>query len=411
MNKKDEDLQVEQEIKEKESMIDAEEAQEEWLADPSLSEGTELEAFEAVEIEEQEFLNDQSVESIIESLLFATDKPISFAAIRQVFKGTNIKPDKVRKAIERLAMEHASPSRGVSLEEINGGYQLRTKVDNVEYMRRLQKARPFKLSGPALEVLAIVAYKQPVIKSEVDQIRGVESGHLMRALMDRSLIKFAGKSDFPGKPMLYDTTRKFLETFGLRSLKELPTLNEIDELLPDGIGEIEEDKENLSDVSDQMGLEQGHSYSESEEELSSITDKLSEIDTSSAFFEEEKARQKAKKEAERAQDIQEALDVGEEVANKDQKWLQNYQARRAEELAESVESQDANTDEVAEEPSFAQISAETVEQDESEQVFTEQQDREDRPSIEEIAKQALAAFEDPQGGIEIDIPTEKKQEE
>src|SRR5204863_3661148 len=113
----------------------------------------------------------------------------------------------------------------------------------------LVKGRSFRLSGPALEVLSIVAYKQPVIKSEIDQIRGVESGHLVRALMEKNIVRFAGKSELPGKPMLYATTKEFLELFGLRNIRELPTLSEIDELIPEGIGE-------LSDVESEETLDQ-----------------------------------------------------------------------------------------------------------------------------------------------------------
>lgn len=294
-------------------------------ADESLSAGTELEGFESAEIEEKEFIEDERIESIVESLLFSTDKAVSMATIKQIFVGTTVKTDKIRRALDNLAVEYAGAKRGISLEEVPGGYQLRTKTDNAEYLRRLHKSKPFKVSGPALETLAIVAYKQPIIKNEVDQIRGVESGHLMRALMDRRLINFVGKSDLPGKPMLYGTTKNFLQIFGLRNIGELPSLTEIDNLIPEGIGEeVKEEKETLSDVSQNMGLAQGQTYSESEEELSSITEKLQEIDTTTAFFEEEKRKEKERQEAIRAKEIQEALDFGEEVATRDRNWLEKY---------------------------------------------------------------------------------------
>ena len=196
------------------------------LVNVASAEGTELDGFEAAEIEEVEFVEDERLESIIESILFASDRPVSLASIYEVFKGTNIKKDRVRKTLDNLSVEYAGGRRGVQLEEVTGGYQLRTKVDNMNFLKRTVKTRPFKLSGPALETLAIVAYKQPVIKMEVDQIRGVESGHLMRALMEKGLVNFEGKAEnLPGKPMQYGTTRRFLEIFGLRNLKELPTLS------------------------------------------------------------------------------------------------------------------------------------------------------------------------------------------
>ncbi len=291
-------------------------------------EGTELGAYESAEIEEEEFVEEDTIISVVESILFSTDKPVSIAAIKQAFKGTQVRSAHIRRALDSLAVDYAGGRRGVTLEEVSSGYQLRTKVDNLNYLRQMIKIRPFKLSGPALEVLAIMAYKQPIIKSQVDEIRGVESGHLMRALMEKGLVNFAGKSELPGKPMFYQTTRKFLEIFGLRNLKELPSLSEIDDLIPEGIGEEEAaEKETLSDVTAQMSETIGDSYSQGEEELQKISSELEEITTSSEFFEQEKVRMKAKKEAERAQDIRDALTVGEEVDNKDKKWLEKYDAR------------------------------------------------------------------------------------
>lgn len=288
-------------------------------------EGTELDGFESAEIEEVEFVEEERLESIVESILFASDRPVSLAALKLVFKGTNINTQKIRRALDQLAVEYAGGRRGVTLEEVPGGYQLRTKIDNMEFMRRTLKARPFKLSGPALEVLAIVAYKQPLVKSEVDVIRGVESGHLLRALMEKNLVCFEGKSELPGRPMQYGTTRKFLEIFGLRNLKELPTLSQIDELLPEGIGEEEEkEKQTLSTITDSMAEIVGTSYSQGEEELNKITEQLEEITTSSDFFEKEKQRQREKRDQEKAQNIREALALGEQVPTRDVNWLKRY---------------------------------------------------------------------------------------
>lgn len=291
-------------------------------------EGTELEGFEAAQIEDLEFVEDEQVESIIESILFASDRPVSLASIQQVFKGTTVKKDKIRRSIEAIAVEYAGGRRGVTLEEVTGGYQIRTKVDNMNFLKRTIKTRAFKLSGPALETLAIVAYKQPVVKIEIDQIRGVESGHLLRALMEKGLVNFEGKAEnLPGKPMQYGTTRRFLEIFGLRNLKELPTLSQIDELLPEGIGEEVEEKPTLAMVTDSMAEQvKDVSYSQGEEELGQIEDQLTSISTSSEFFEQEKLRQRMKRDEEKAQNIREALAVGEEVPKRDVNWLARYEA-------------------------------------------------------------------------------------
>ncbi len=296
---------------------------EESLPDVESVEGTELDAFESADIEELEFVEEERLDSIVESVLFASDRPVSLNSLKLVFKGTNIRGDKIKRALDRLAVELAGARRGVTLEEVPGGYQLRTKVDNLDFLSRTLKARQFKLSGPALEVLAIVAYKQPVIKHEIDEIRGVESGHLLRALMEKGLVNFEGKSDLPGKPMLYATTKKFLEIFGLRNLKELPTLSQIDELLPEGMTE-EEAKPTLSQVTDSMSQTIGSSYSEGEDELMKIESQLTNINTSSDFFEQEKLRQKQKRDAEKAQNLREAIAMGESVPTRDRNWLARY---------------------------------------------------------------------------------------
>ncbi len=296
-------------------------------ADDVSVEGTELDGFESADIEEVEFVDEERLESIVESILFASDRPVSLASIKLLFKGTNIKGDKIRRALDQLAVEYAGGRRGVTLEEVPGGYQLRTKIDNMDFLKRTLKARQFKLSGPALETLSIVAYKQPCVKSDVDEIRGVESGHLLRALMEKNLVTFEGKSDLPGRPMQYGTTRKFLEIFGLRSLKELPTLSQIDELLPEGMDEqMAEEKPTLASITDSLvATDVEHvSYSSGEDELMKISSQLEEITTSSTFFEEEKRRQAEKRDLERAQNIREALAMDEPVPTRDANWLKKY---------------------------------------------------------------------------------------
>ena len=301
--------------------------------------------------EATEFIETDRVLSLIESLLFVSDRPVSVAAIKQLFKGTSVRTKDVQSALERLAVEYAAPSRGISLEEVQGGYQLRTKIDNADFLRRLAKTRPFRLSGPALETMAIIAYKQPIVKSEIDQIRGVESGHLIRALMERGLVNFAGKSELPGKPMQYGTARKFLEIFGLRNLKELPTLSEIDDLIPEGIGEVEE-KPALADITESMSQTIGSTYSEGEDELTAITDQLQAIDSSSEFFEQEKVRQREVRDRDRAQNIRDALTVDEPVDEKDRRWLERYDAKRSQQAAgEADVASGAPADGAAESPS------------------------------------------------------------
>lgn len=337
---------------------------EEMMADGSDVdlEGSELDGFESAQIDEVEFVEDEQAESIIESILFASDRPVSLASIKEVFKGTNVRKDKIKRILDNLAVEYAGGRRGVTLEEITAGYQLRTKIDNMNFIRRTIKARSFKLSGPALETLAIVAYKQPVVKNEIDQIRGVESGHLLRALMEKGLCSFEGKAEnLPGRPMQYGTTRKFLEIFGLRNLKELPTLSQIDELLPEGIGEEEEEKPTLSMVTDSMSQEVKEvSYSQGEEELGLIEADLQTISTSSDFFEQEKIRQKQKRDAEKAQDIRDAMTMGEDVPRRDINWLKKYEEALA--MAEQGTAVPANFIEDAQASEELQATEQNIDQ-------------------------------------------------
>ncbi len=337
----------------------------------------ELEEYSSEVIEEIEYLEDQQVLSIIESILFASSKPQGLSVFKQVFKGTDVDSAKIKKSIEALKIDYAGGSRGITIEETTGGFQLRTKSDNMVFLKRMIKGRSFKLSGPALEVLSIVAYKQPCIKSDVDEIRGVESGHILRGLMDRGLVSFAGKSELPGKPMLYVTSRKFLEIFGLRNLNELPSLSEIDELLPEGIEEQAEEKQTLDQLTDQLSKDAVETYSEGEEELGKITEKLSAISSSTEFFEMEKQRLKKEKEEMRAQDIEDALTVGEDVPAKDIKWLERYKENLQAQEQEQAEEHGQETDSVHVQAAEGAINTEDLVSDASS--FDDPQDAEVDP--------------------------------
>lgn len=328
-----------------EPSIEEEFSAEEMEADSSESideeavefEGTELDAFDSAEIEDVQDVDDEKVLSIVESVLFSTDRPVGLGLIKQAFRGTNVNTQKIKQALKDLAEEYAGDRRGFTLEEVSGGWQLRTKAANMDYLRRSVKAKAFKLSGPALEVMSIVAYKQPITKAQVDEIRGVESGHLMRALMEKNLVTFGERSELPGKPMFYETTRKFLEIFGLRNIQELPSLEEIDQLIPDGMGDDDVEKETLSDITATMSEETGTSYSQGEDELLKISSELDEISTSSEFFEKEKQRMKDQQNLERAQNIREAITVGETVEPKELRWLERYEAEMKEREAAANE--------------------------------------------------------------------------
>jgi segregation and condensation protein B len=165
----------------------------------------------------------------VEALLFASPEPLPLSRLAEVFAPDGVEPDQVRDALGELGTRCAG--RGVELREVAGGYQLRTRPELAPWLARLEAPRAVRFSRAALETLAIVAYRQPVTRAELEEVRGVDCGGVLKLLLDRGLARILGKKDVPGRPLLYGTTRKFLETFGLSSLGELPNLKDIEELL------------------------------------------------------------------------------------------------------------------------------------------------------------------------------------
>lgn len=168
---------------------------------------------------------------IVEALIIAAGEPITAAKIAEIVP--RLKPAQARALLAEIANEYTEQERGIEIWEVAGGFQVRTRQDLSNYVRQLQKERPARLSRAALETLSVVAYKQPVTRAEIEHIRGVEVGPVMRSLVERDLVRIAGHREVPGRPMIYATTKRFLEVFGMKNLDDLPTLREIEELLPD----------------------------------------------------------------------------------------------------------------------------------------------------------------------------------
>jgi segregation and condensation protein B len=180
------------------------------------------------ETEEAEALpdDDSRFESILESLLFASDRPLTVADLKRLLGERDSK--RVSSALESLRERRADS--GVQLISVAGGWQLRTHPGNGAWVAKLVSGRPQRLSRAMMETLAIVAYRQPITRPEIDEIRGVDCGPVLRTLLDRTLIRVIGKREEVGRPLLYGTTPEFLKTFSLRDLTELPTLREFHEL-------------------------------------------------------------------------------------------------------------------------------------------------------------------------------------
>ena len=170
---------------------------------------------------------------IAEALILGSPEPIT--AVRLADLIPRCKPTEARELVEELNADYKEQGRAFDIWEVAGGYQLRTLPDFASYVKQCYGTRPLRLSPAALETLAIVAYRQPVTRAEVEQIRGVDVGAVLRGLLERKLVRIAGHREVAGRPMLYTTTRRFLEVFGLPKLEELPSLRDLEDLAPDGV--------------------------------------------------------------------------------------------------------------------------------------------------------------------------------
>jgi len=168
--------------------------------------------------------------AVIEALVFVSESPVGLDSIREVL--SDIPKKDLQRMLGEMIEEYKTAPRGFTLIEVGGGYQFRTRTEYAEWVKKLKKIKPFALSQPSLETLAILAYKQPVLRTEIEKIRGVDSGGVLRTLLEKKLIKILGKKDVPGKPLVYGTSKRFLEMFGLKDLSGLPTLKDLAGLGP-----------------------------------------------------------------------------------------------------------------------------------------------------------------------------------
>ena len=178
--------------------------------------------------------SDERLVAILESVIFASGEPLTLARLAEIVPGPS--RGELRAALVELAARTERERRGVRLLEVAGGYQFRTAPAHAEWVRRLFQQKPWRLTRATLETLAIVAYKQPITRAEIEAIRGVDADSALATLLSRKLAKIMGRKDVIGRPLLYGTTRQFLEVFGLKDLAGLPALGEIAAAMPDGVG-------------------------------------------------------------------------------------------------------------------------------------------------------------------------------
>jgi segregation and condensation protein B len=168
-------------------------------------------------------MTEPTLKTILEAILFASDEPVPVDRLADA-AGEDVNVDQVREALRELVAEYDAGGRAFTVQEVAGGYQLFTRPEFSKYMKKLFRARSdAKFTQAALETLAIIAYKQPVTRAEIEDIRGVAAGDLVRTLMEKGLVRVTGRSELLGRALLYGTTKKFLQVFGLPSIKELPS--------------------------------------------------------------------------------------------------------------------------------------------------------------------------------------------
>ena len=184
------------------------------------------------------------IKNITESLLFVAQEPLTIDRLKKIIPGAQ--SQELREALDELVADYETRQGGFYLNHVAGGYQIRTRPEYKEWIKRMLQPKPLRLSKPALETLAIIAYKQPVIRSDVEHIRGVDCGGVLRVLLERKFIRVLGRKEIPGRPLIYATTKRFLEVFDLKNLKDLPTPKEIEEFgsaLAEEMDEADRDEE------------------------------------------------------------------------------------------------------------------------------------------------------------------------
>jgi segregation and condensation protein B len=169
-----------------------------------------------------------ALKSIVESLLFVADEPVALARFAEVIEGPS--KSEIASALDQIRADLEADCRGVRLVEVAGGFQLRTPKENAAWVKKFLGGRSARMSRATLETLAIIAYRQPITKAEIETIRGVDVDGVVNTLLERNLIRAVGRKDVPGRPFLFGTTGEFLQLFNLKDLSDLPALKDLDQI-------------------------------------------------------------------------------------------------------------------------------------------------------------------------------------
>lgn len=184
------------------------------------------------------FASPARVQAVVEALLFAAEKPLEVDALAET---TRFSREQIESALGGLGDRYAAGAGGVALTQVGGRWQFRTDPQVGAYVRRMLQVKPMRLTRAALETLAMIAYRQPITRPELEELRGVDCGAVTKALLERKLVRILGKKDEPGRPLLYGTSKEFLDLFNLRDLTQLPTLREFQELSEENRKIVEEE--------------------------------------------------------------------------------------------------------------------------------------------------------------------------
>lgn len=266
-----------------------------------LAEGLEVveespEALEAAAKATAELPDEQraNLKASMETILFMSDRPLSLPRLRSVID-SEVPLGVYRALMAELRAEYAADQHGIEIAEVSMGFQFRTKPHMAQVLRKLVKTAPLKLSPTNLEVLAVIAYKQPTTKDELDQIRGVDSGYVIRSLMEKRLVRIVGRSELPGRPMLYGTTHEFLELFSLKDLKSLPPLHEVEQLVAQSeVGDEQAEQEALRGFGKMVENSTQILFDDNgvDIQVEELRAEIASIPTSTPFIEEQKAQEK-----------------------------------------------------------------------------------------------------------------------
>lgn len=267
-------------------------------------------------------LDEESLCGAIETLIFMSDRPLSLLKIKNHLD-EEMPLRVLHESIARLQSEYEQKHHGIRLQEVAEGYQFRTKATYSKYVQDLFKVSSLELTPSAMEVLAILAYRQPVSKIEVEKIRGVDSSHLIRGLIDKRLVKICGRSDELGRPVIYGTTLEFLEVFNLNNLDELPPEYELEEMAATSVGKISDIK-NIVHKGDK-----GQFVFDETDELDSLSQSIKEIAVDTAFTQSLKIEDK-KRFSETGEVKKSAFELLESYIERDIIAKQNIQAAASE---------------------------------------------------------------------------------